>query len=383
MRYIIFASDHWNTLGVLRCLGENGINPEIILVEDDRKGYLVKSSKYCKDIKRFTSIDEGFKYLLSILPIYDEDRQDFWDLPILLTGMDRIQVYLDIHSQELKGRCHFFNSAIDGGIRKLMDKSFQNEMAKNCGLTPIKSIVIEKEIPFTNNLDFPILTKSINSESLGWKNSMHICNSDEELKSAIDSIQDKKIMLQEFIDKKNELAVMGISYNDGKNVVIPLSLSYLRSTPGAYGTYIYIERLFDQTLRNKIQAFMQKCRFNGIFEIEFIIDKNDKLWFMETNFRISAWVHGYADYGFNMPVLYGKVCSGENINDVMVMDRERRFKGILEPSDFVAHVIPHHVGLWRWLKDLKGADTYFFYDKNDKKPFFSMVYKNLFKFLKR
>ena len=59
---IVFAIDHYNPLGVIRSLGENGINPIYIAVKH-RVGLGTKS-KYVEKVHAVDTIEEGYKVLM-------------------------------------------------------------------------------------------------------------------------------------------------------------------------------------------------------------------------------------------------------------------------------------------------------------------------------
>lgn len=376
MNVIVFASDHFNTLGVLRCLAEKDIVPTLILVQDSRKSYLVDSSNCVVKMIKVGTIPEGYTELLKLLHSSTNNK------PVVLTGMDRIQYFLDSKLNELKDKCYLFNSGVQGRIGELMNKFTQNKIAAECNLNPIQTRIVCNG-DFDHSLNYPVLTKAIDSEQIGWKDMVHICKNEMDLKLAYSQIDSEKLLLQNYIDKENELAIMGISYNDGNEILMPLELKYMRSTEGAYGTYNYLEQFSNEALKSNIQKFFKKVKYNGIFEIEFLIDKNKVLWFLEVNFRISCWVHGYCDCGFNMPYIYAKACVDGFLDSSLISIHKTPFFCLLEPSDFMAHVLGNKdVSLWQWIKDFRNADAYYFYDKKDPKPFYKMIYVNLLKVLK-
>jgi len=366
--FIIFCVDHWNTLGILRSLRDKNISPMIILLQEGKKPYLVTSSNCKADIHIVYSLQEGYSLLLKY---GNKDCK-----PFVLTGMDRIEAFLDNHFDELKNTFNIFNAGEQGRVVNLMNKEVQNELAESCGFTIIKSEIVNVgDLP--QRIHYPLITKAIDSTVAGWKGYMHICYEEEDLLFAYSTMSPQKIMLQEYIEKKNEIAVNGLSINGGNNISIPLYLSYYRLKPDAYGSYIYIQKFNEVDLIDKIRKFFRLTHYNGIFEIEFIVDKKGKIFFMETNFRISAWVHGFAKCGLNLPYYYAKSvlkneieCSTDKINKIP-------FVGMLEPSDFQAHVMNGEINLFKWLKELKNCDTYFYYDKKDKWPFYKMVFRNL------
>ena len=60
-KFIVFAIDHFNSLGIIRSLGEKGINPIVVLYGE--KSRLVQKSKYISEYYRSNNIEECYKYI--------------------------------------------------------------------------------------------------------------------------------------------------------------------------------------------------------------------------------------------------------------------------------------------------------------------------------
>ena len=50
-----------------------------------------------------------------------------------------------------------------------------------------------------------------------------------------------------------------------------------------------VQDKMDKEMEKKLQAMFEEIGFEGVFEVEFLIDKDGTFYFMETNFRASAW----------------------------------------------------------------------------------------------
>lgn len=70
------------------------------------------------------------------------------------------------------------------------------------------------ELPKT--LKYPVFTKAATSTIKGgWKNQAHICNNEEDLLAVYKTINTDKILVQEYVQKKNELCINGMSISGG------------------------------------------------------------------------------------------------------------------------------------------------------------------------
>ena len=77
-KFIVFAIDHFNSLGIIRSLGEKGINPIVVLYGEKSK--LVQKSKYINFIHMyFKNINDAKQFCeeLNIRFQYCVDRKYF------------------------------------------------------------------------------------------------------------------------------------------------------------------------------------------------------------------------------------------------------------------------------------------------------------------
>ena len=186
--HIVFAHDHYNPLGVVRSLGEEGVMPIVVLV-DDNKPCLVNKSKYIGKLHLVKSIEEGYDLIISK---YSKENLK----PFIYTCSDDIESYIDLHYNELISHFYFFNAGEQGRITKIMDKEVMIRMAKESGINiPETEVLKVGEMP--HKLKYPVLTKAVISTMEDWKSNVHICQNEEELKEAYKTIKGEQIILQE------------------------------------------------------------------------------------------------------------------------------------------------------------------------------------------
>lgn len=64
-KFVIFGSDHYNTLGAVRSLGEVGIRPDVILHPHYRPNPIfTTNSKYIGNVYIVQTVEEGYQTLL-------------------------------------------------------------------------------------------------------------------------------------------------------------------------------------------------------------------------------------------------------------------------------------------------------------------------------
>jgi len=362
-KFIILGSDHSNTLGQIRCLGEMGIRPIVIITE--KRPYIINKSKYIGEYHIVDTIYDGPKY---VLEHYSNEEYP----PFIYTDRDDIMCAIDDYYDDLKGKFIFWNAGQKGRIRQLINKEVQIALAKECGLNVIPTEHVKRG-GMPKELQYPIFTKATNSLNPYWKANAFICNSAEELKTAYSRMGIEEVLLQKYIRKKDEMPIEGISIDGGREVKLLVKKSSLRFADNGFGIYSKLSIFQDDDLENKVINFMRKARYTGIFEIEFIIDEGGIAYFMEVNFRNTMFNHACAEYGVNILHLFANSVLNNHIDQIDDKPVNREHTVMYEFDDLKISVIQDRLSIWRWLKDFISTDSFLYIDKRDMAPFWSLL----------
>lgn len=360
-KFIVFGFDHYNTLGAIRSLGEAGFAPIAIVHTAVRPNpHLVPNSKYASSVHIVNYVTDGYDLLLRE---FGEEKY----MPFLFSCDDWVESCLDSHRDELNNKFYFFDGSEKGIVSHYMDKDNISKLAQECGCRIPRSETLHRgSLPQT--LRYPVITKSIKSIVGGWKKDVRICYSAEELKIAYETIESEELLVEEFIEKKNELCLDGFSVNHGHDVCIPFQTMYLRVAPGKYGNYMELIPFKNEEVKNQVNAILSRVGFNGIFSVEYLIDKNDSLYFLEVNFRNSTWSYAFTYGGVNMLYEWAKATLTGSLESESMKPRKSPFTAMVEPVDFKDFVLHGNVPIFRWLQELKKTDCLFYYVKSDKRP---------------
>lgn len=375
-KHICLVEDHTNPLSIIRSLGEEGIEPIVLIFGKDFN--YVPQSHYIKkgNLHKFATKEDALDFLLSH---FSEESLK----PFVYSGSDDVTLLLDSHYSKMKDKFYFMNGA--GELEKYLQKYNIIKLAQECGLQIPKEELLDVGV-LPTTLKYPVFTKAITSAAGGaWKDQAFICHNPEELKEAYSKMKVKQILVQEFIDKKNELCINGISIHEGQEVFMPYSCSYHRFVPGNYGNYVHFSPFENDELKNKITEIIRKTRYSGIFEVEFMIDKNDNLYFLEVNFRHSGWGYFFTYGGFNLPFRWAV----STLSKHLYLDGFKPKKGYDCMSE-VAYIREcrnyWHFPLTKIIKDIYHTDCFLLWNRKDVKPFFvefHLKYKRLIERLKR
>ncbi len=295
--YIIFAMDHYNPLGLVRSLGEEGIAP--IVIAEKSKTDISSYSKYVKEYIRVDTVEEGYQILMDRFAVGHDCR------PFLFTCDDRTVEFLDRHYDEWKAFFIGFNAGENGRIGKFMDKYEILQLAQKHGLKCLDTVLAERgSVP--DGIEYPVITKSVSPVVGGWKADVHICHSEKELLGAYEKISAPQVVIQKYIDKQNEYCIDGFCTAKGNIMFNAIESTYNYTIPGYYSPYMTVNNFSQEGIGEALAAMMREIGFEGIYSIEFLIDQDGTYYFSEINFRNSTWSYASTRAGMNLPVLWAQ-----------------------------------------------------------------------------
>lgn len=374
-KHIVFCFPHANSLGIVRAIAKGGLNPIVVSIGaiDEDSGFFY--SKYIKECYRFSTPDEGIDFI--IRNFSDEYHKNF----LYLNTDFGIQI-CDKRYDELKKGFFFFNSGGANSLSTYLNKDKLCDLAVSCGL-PVPSFEIVKRGCLPKKLTYPIFIKTNNSFA-NWKSDAGIAHNERELVALCENFLSDEWMMEDYIDKKYEDSWQGISVNGGRQVFMPYRKRYVRLRKNDYGTYMYYEACQPpKKIENGIQQMLRSMNFSGCFEVEFLLDKNDELHFLEINPRFSASNQGMLAGGINMPLewalseLYGRV------DESSIKLHDKPYYVMNEFTDFSKHVLTGHVSVFKWIKDWRNSLSLYYYQKEDPTPFYNELKVRVFRKIKK
>ena len=364
---IVFALEHYNPLNMIRAFGEQGINPVYISVK--RRYEVATKSKYISKLHCVDSVEDGFLLLINQ---YGRLSEETGKKPYILFSDDKSVGYFDLHFEEWKDKFITYNAGRNGRINEFMDKYEIQQCAKRHGFNVLDSYVIKKGDPVPDGLWYPIITKDISPNLGSWKSDVFICQNKQELVEALEKITCPLIMLQHFVDKQNEMALEGYTINNGKEMQIITQMKWKYPIQGYYSPFHDVCMFTDKDMEIRLQAMFEEIGFEGVFEVEFLIDKDGTYYFMETNFRASAWNPTCKFAGMPLPYLWVKGMMNGYIDP---NDRKEfePFTSMSEIIDYSKRVEGGLCSIAEWLRDFKDAKCVYIYDKEDRGPWDAVI----------
>lgn len=367
-KVIVFGCNHQNMLGLVRSLGEKGIHPYCICLKSNDG--LVFRSRYPADCFFAESPEVGFEYIISRFSKETEK-------PILLSSDDVTETLFDKNASAL--REFFFVPACkeDGKVTYLMDKQHIGEFANQYGFTTPRMVVVYKNQVIPDNLIYPVFTKSRKSIDGGKKEERKCCNK-EELEQALQSCKSDSLLVMQFIDKKTEYCIQGFAANGV--VYIPYYMQYLRFSETAFGGYSLHKKLVDKMLVDGITRMMTDLQFDGLFSVEFLVDKSNNLFFTEVNFRHDGAAYHSTRGGANLPYLYCNAIIGRQNHPIKL---KNSVIGMDEIKDWKQSVATGKISVFKWFYQFLKADSHKIANIRDNGPLFFLIEQVIIQFFRK
>ena len=363
-KFIVYCGDNNNALGICRSLGEKGIDPLVVLYTP--KPYLLNHCKYVKNIYYVHSYEEGLDFIVN-----KWGNEPF--KPFIYTMDEDTTILLNQHYDELIDKFYFFHCGEKDLVQFYMNKKNICDLAESCGIRKPKGELLKRgDLPTT--LSYPVLTKVPISTMGAWKKDVFICQNEDELRDAYKHIKSEELLVQEYIEKKNELCIDGISLNGGEDIVLSYTSEYLRMGKQSFGNYMLMKLYENEEMCAKIRNIIKQSHYTGIFDLECIITPDDELFFLEVNYRNSAWSYAHTFGGMNLLYYWAKWTIEGKSNYEECNIRKEPFTAMGEIADFSFVLHDPNTSLWTWYKQFRACDCTYTYNSADPKPFYFAIW---------
>lgn len=276
---VIVGSAHINALGVIRSLGEKGVNPILLLTGNKR---YIEKSKYVKKTY-YSDLDEK-EILDTLINKIEFNNKKCYIVP---TG-DFVAYVIDKNMNKLKSKYIIPNiKEKENEISKYMDKYEQFKIAKKNNWKMAKTKLLDLTPDISNDIYPCILKPAVSAQ--GIKSDIRICKNENEFKVAIDEFKNKNyrnVLLQELLEYDYEIDVPGIS--NSKESIAYAMIEKINIYPVKRGSTCYgkVVAVYEKE-REKIENLINSIDYNGIFDIDLFVKENE-IFLNEINFRNGA-----------------------------------------------------------------------------------------------
>ena len=357
-KVIIWGVDDYNTLGLFRELGGNGLDITFLVYQGVRN--CATLSKYCTDYVETSTLEEGRKYLL-------DHFRDERNKPVVINSNDLIAEFLDENREDLSKFVVVPGTSKPGSLKTLDDKAVMTRMAKDIGF----DVPDSRECKWDSNFDdvsFPCLLKPTH-QTLGKYNEFKfkICKDRNALLRTMRFVRkESTFILQQYIPKESVALVYGCRTLDGKTHLAGV-LEKDRFCDNGDGSHGVLLRDFPSYIKPElIDEFMSRADFYGLFSVEYLVYKG-KAYFIEVNWRNDGTSHLFYQAGANIPLYWTLTAMGEIAENVetQVTPKSYFIDEIFDEENIRKKAISRK----QWNKEREEAIVFKYYDKDDLAPY--------------
>lgn len=358
---IVVGDWHFNSLGLIRSLGEEGIPCYFINLSN---GGYAEDSKYTIKTVRASEEKPVVEAIISIAETLSEP-------PLLFPSSDLSALYIDRNRAVLDNHC--ICPGANGDIERIMDKSVMCEAAKNAGFNIPDGATVELDENgkgFIKNFKLPFLIKPLLSVE-GKKADIVVCRTGDDIEKAIDFLYSpdsvySHVLIQEFVEGEKNLMV---DYSGckvpGKKAIMFGQLEKIREYPADRGStsFSVIKKDITYIDVDTVDRFLESIGFDGIFDLDIkVVDGVP--YFIEINLRNGASSYAFTAGGFNMAVAWYRAKLGLDEPKVCFEDVY-----MMSERDDLNNVIDKNISIFKWLSDVRKTDVMMIFNRKDPAPF--------------
>lgn len=360
-RVFVIGGNHHNILGVIRSLGERGIQPFVVIQCPQKKPYVSRSQYILR-----SWIVESDEEVLAILRQEGTHHPD--EKAVLIVCADNLSSLVDLHVDELSQWYDLPGTKKQGRITHLMDKEVMSALAREVGFLVPPSMAIHTEDDHTVDIPLPWIIKPLVSKDGSKDDIIRIYSSEDWHQYR--QLHHLHVQIQQLIDKDYEYQLIGLSLNEGEEVIIPGYSYVLRpsaNTNTGFLHYMSLDATHQQVL-DLGKKFLKTIGYSGLFSLEFLRGKDGKDYFMEINFRNDGNAICVTAAGVNLPYIWYLYHTGGNYREEIERSQLKPVYVMPEFSD-ISLIIHGKLNILTWIKDIFRTDRFMEYDKRDKAPF--------------
>ena len=376
-KVVIIGHGSTSRLGIIRAVASMGCEISVIVMTwyrhgnksiDTRKPYDCYSKYVSHVYYCFAKDDQG------LIKILLDKCIDSKQKVILFPDSDFTAATIDDNQDVLSSFFVFPHIGKGyGSIRHWMSKDLQKELAEDIGLYVSRAQIIELRdgaFRIPQEIRYPCFTKALVTIN-GGKQLFKCCENEKELQSHLaetaKAYPNLRVFVEDYKRIDTEYAVLGFS--DGKEVMIPGVIQFLRNTNSHFG--IAMTGTIDppnkyEYLLNQFREFVLRIGFIGVFDIDFYLSDGN-YYFGEINLRFGGSGYAVTRMGVNLPAMLIRYLRSEDyhyLNGAIESSASYVNERMCEDDWYRGYISSEE-----YRKIVDSADISFVKDKKDPRPY--------------
>lgn len=378
-RVIVAGRNYCSNLSMARSLGEAGYEVEVLRIFQRRpkKRNLLKILKpdaYSKYIKAYhvcVSRRRSRRIVNRLKKLADPERK-----MLLIPADDLIAYIADDYFDELSE--FYLLPNIDckaGGIKRLMSKGLQKELAAKAQLPIVNSCVIKTnngEFDIPESVTYPCFIKP-NISKNSSKSRMKKCNDEAELRETLIEFSEKKdieMLVEDYVEISKEYSLLGLSTKDG--VVGPGFFVAEEGGQQEHRGVAITGRMLSceqwKAVVDPLIDFIGTLNYEGLFDVDLIETSDGEIYFVELNMRFGASGYALTASGVNLPAMFADyMILGKPIDmHCMVKNTGKRF---VSEKVLIEEYTKGRLPMSKVKSIMKTVDVHFVKNEQDMHPY--------------
>lgn len=367
-KIILWAVDDFNSLGVIRQLGNQGLD---LLFLIKGKANIAAKSKYCTHYIETETLQDGYNYL----------RTNFSNekiKPIILLSGDDTMTFVDQHRSSLSPLFFLPGSKTEGIVTKHTDKNNMTLLAERLGFLTPTSFCIKKD-SLIDDIIYPCIIKP-SHERPGHYNEFKykICKNQSQLQHTLSLVNpESHFIVQQYIPKEKDILIYGLRLQSGE-VILAGAFVKNRLSADASGSFGYITNKIPNYIDTElITKFLCHIDYYGLFSFEYG-EVGNKAYFFEVNLRNDGTSHYFYQLGVNLPLAYIYDAADRDISNIQT--KVTQCGWFIDELFDIENILMGKLSYKQWKTDKEKATVYKYYDKDDMIPY-QIIKKNQLKLL--
>ena len=379
---VVTGGDHQG-LGAVRTLARKGI--PIVLTDHDH--CIGRYSRYCGRFFRSPHPSDADAYVRFLIELADRENLRGW---VVFANNDDIVYALSKYKSILEKYYRVTTDSWDV-IQYVHIKELTYRIAQEHDI-PIPATYFPRDLDDLMQMDlqFPVVMKpSIRDHFYNTtKIKAFRINSREELpdtyKRMCSVVDRSEILVQDFIPGAAKQLYSFCTFSKGGKTIASIMARRTRQHPKEFGTSTFAEIVDIPEVQATAERFLRTIRFNGIAEVEFMLDPRDDTYkLIEVNPRIWGFHTLAIAAGADLPYLAYQDMIGEELH---VTTPAKTMKWVRMSTDIptaALEIINGRMSIGKWIASLRGRKQFSVWALDDPMPCIAEFIMLLYLYAKR